>query len=341
MSGPSNNPWGVNYIQCRSCKRAIEDTSNFCEHCGFPVRTSPPPPPNPPVGLNPGHGFGQSQVHVHRTPSTQQRNKVIILCIAIPLAIIAVAVAVFLLLNDGKGSPNDGLPPVTPSPAVNAPSTGNNDDIITPVTPDNSTPDPSTPAPPETPSGQQTDTPQDTPAPAVNTDSINIDALQMIGKTNLDLIAINGINGDAFIMDGFVYADYTRQRVLHPLCFLLEIEGSVFMDYVLGDERFPRDMNLWPEDSIVSGIVLWNDPDIKHVFRATGPVTHEVVVSLTNADSGLSLLSMSDQYDEIEQYGFDVWTSVFWVDCYELYAVFKQEGNDLVLFEMWIWESYT
>jgi len=269
----------------------------------------------------------------------QQRNKVIILCIAIPLAIIAVAVAVFLLINDGRGSTNDGTPPVAPSPVVNAPVTGNNDDINDPLTTDNSTP-----APQETPSGQQTDTPQvtpqDTPAPAVNTDSLNMDALQMIGKTNLDLIATNGINGDAFIMDGYVYADYTRQRVLHPLYFLLEIDGSVFMDYVLGDDRFPRDMNLWPEDSIVSGIVLWND-DVKHIFRTTGPVTYEVVVSLTDAESGLYLLSMSDQYDEIDQYGFDVWTSVFWVDCYELYAVFKQEGNDLVLFEMWIWESYT
>jgi len=216
------------------------------------------------------------------------------------------------------------------SPVTNTPGGVRN-------TPVPSTPVPSTPAP--TP-GLTTQTPvPKTPEPVANTIQINIDALELIGKTNAELRRINGNRGNSNVIDGLPLVSYVEQNVLHPLTFALDVAHDVFMDFVLNDNP-NRDLsvNVWPDDSTIFLIALWGE-HINHVFRTDGPITLEALSKVLQPQlPGLTHWPYSD--DE-PGWGFDVWTCMFSFDCYEMYGVFTREGAEFILIDMEIWEGFT
>jgi len=331
-------------MQCRSCNNLIKDSSKFCKFCGVAVAPRDPIPP-PPISIHPTENTNAMQ-NIQQTQYTQQRppytreyapqppqnNKKIIIT-AIILAVIAIGTAVFFLLRET----NDNSPDGTGQPGIEEPNTngsaGNNEnDLLIPPGDSESSGDTDISTP-----GQQGNQPDNTPGSTTGDSvSVNIEALQMIGRRNSDLIAINGRDAESHVFDGTAWANYTNRQVPHPLLFGMEVEFDAFYDIVTSDYGvLPWDTtNIWPDDSFVASIYLWGE-EIKLIFRSDKPITYDVLSELTGMKPQLYFIPEDEQIHD--SYGVDVWTSEFQYDCYTFYTTFIMPDNELDVLEMRIW----
>jgi len=168
--------------------------------------------------------------------------------------------------------------------------------------------------------------------------SLNTELLSMIGRTNAELRAVNGDNGLWGVWHGMAFVSYFDYTVHHPVGFFLTVEWADIYSalYEPGENNPYR--NIWPDESRIFEIFIWGDA-IKHVFHANGPVTFGALSAIMPVHSDLNHLREQDQ--EHDPYGYDVWYCIFFYECYEMYATFREEESDLVLIEMYINDGST
>ena len=146
--------------------------------------------------------------------------------------------------------------------------------------------------------------------------------------TYADIRAINGGIGDCFVYDARAFVGYAGESVPHPVGFFLDVEYEEFYSLVTGD-----DPTVWPEDSMVYAILVWDDV-IKHIFQSDSPITLNALAGISHWQSDLMLWPLEDQI--LNSFGFDVWYCDFDYDDYQMLAIFREEGNEFVLIEMFI-----
>jgi len=159
----------------------------------------------------------------------------------------------------------------------------------------------------------------------------------MIGKTNADLIAVNGRQGNSGQFDGGAWIGYERMSVPFPLLFGVEMDLDIFLDIIYND-NLNWNTNIWPDFAVVSSLLLWRE-QIDFVFQYDSPVTYEALCDVMTVIYDLYYLSEEDQLHD--PWGFDVWSCTFRFGSYEMYATFEKVGTDLVLIEGLIWATGT
>jgi len=274
------------------------------------------------------------------TPEQAQQNKRKVLVIAVAVAVVAILVAVLLLLREADNSSSGGGSP-SDSSAVTEPGRGESG--ISDTDAANAQSDgaasvgaETSDAVPGTQSGNK-DSSVGASNPGSEGISVNMEALQMIGIKNSELIEINGKSAESYVADGSAWVDYVGKRVPFPLQFGVGMDFDTFLE-IAYNENLAWNTNLWPEDAIVSVIMLWGD-EVNFIFHSDKPITFEALSGMMEQLNELTFWAEDEQIHD--PYGFDVWVTEFSFDCYGMFSTFKKEGNDLVLFEMIIWEAST
>jgi len=254
-------------------------------------------------------------------PPPRKKSKVgLILGIVIPVVLLAAAAAVVFFVDPFDWLNNDN----DPNAHVGIPTTDPN--IQNTPTP-TSTPTPTLPP----------DTPPPTTAIIDDGIKVNWELLQMIGKTNADLIAVNGGRAPSYVADGGAWVDYTESGAIFPVHFYFDMDHDTFID-IIYDNRSGLDWNtnIWPSNATVFAVLLWREQAFT-AFEHDKPITYDALCEVFEVDPGLEFFPEHDQGPD--SYGADVWTSWFVFDRYMMYTAFESKNNEMVLLEAWIAED--
>ena len=169
-----------------------------------------------------------------------------------------------------------------------------------------------------------------TPSPAggPNRDiTLNRELLGMIGITNEELIAINGMDCATIMQDGGPSVSYYEKPVPYPLHFHLEGDwDEIWAAWESVSSTFTI-RNIWPGNARVGAIRLYPE-NAKYLFGADGPISYEELAKAFDITSELFFIAQEDQH---EQWDHDIYTCEFYYDGYGIFATFRQDGNDALI----------